>query len=58
MFERYVRYFFAVNLILPLMGSASLLSEDTVEFLSDYNTAIREARASGRPIFLEFRCAP
>ncbi len=29
-----------------------------VEWLDDYDLALAEARRSGRPIFLEFRCSP
>lgn len=32
--------------------------DDTIRFHDNYAEAIREAKATGKPIFLEFRCAP
>jgi hypothetical protein len=31
---------------------------DSILFHDDYKRAIREAKLAGKPIFLEFRCAP
>jgi hypothetical protein len=33
-------------------------NHDKLDWLDDYNAAIKEAKATGKPIFLEFRCAP
>lgn len=33
-------------------------AEDAVTWIQSYDEAISEARRTGRPIFLEFRCAP
>ncbi len=36
--------------------TASPRPQDEVPWLDNYNDAIREAKKSGKPIFLEFRC--
>jgi hypothetical protein len=41
------------SLVLPLFGQ-----EDEINWLENYGEALREARRTGRPIFLEFRCEP
>jgi hypothetical protein len=33
-------------------------AEDKLVWLDNYEAALKEARATGKPIFLEFRCAP
>jgi len=33
-----------------------LAEEDTVEWLGNYKDAIQEAKRTGKPIFLEYRC--
>ena len=55
--------FLAVAAALALAGflsaPASAQSDDgMVEWLDDYGEALAEARRTGKPIFLEFRCAP
>jgi hypothetical protein len=55
--------FLAVAVALALAGllyaPASAQSDDgMVEWLDDYGEALAEARRTGKPIFLEFRCAP
>jgi len=32
--------------------------EDTLPWLDNYKEALREARSTQKPIFLEFRCEP
>ncbi len=32
--------------------------EDGIGWLSNYQEAVRQARETGKPIFLEFRCEP
>ncbi len=32
--------------------------EEMVTWLADYGQALAEARRTGKPIFLEYRCAP
>ena len=31
---------------------------DAVEWLDNYQEALQQARATGKPIFLEYRCEP
>ncbi len=31
---------------------------DTIEWLDNYQAAIQQAKATGKPIFLEYRCEP
>lgn len=33
-------------------------ADDRLVWLDNYEAALKEARATGKPIFLEFRCAP
>lgn len=40
-----------------LLSSAAFASE-TVPWIESYDEALEEARRTGKPIFLEFRCAP
>jgi hypothetical protein len=40
------------------MICASVRGEDSIFFHNDYAEALREAKQTGKPIFLEFRCAP
>ncbi len=42
-------------------ASAGFSAQDggeMIEWLDDYDEALDEARRTGKPIFLEFRCAP
>lgn len=34
------------------------LSNNKLVWLDNYDAALKEAKATGKPIFLEFRCAP
>ena len=43
--------------VLPGLMSASL-AEDEIHWLDNYNEAVREAKRTQKPIFLEFRCEP
>lgn len=56
----FVAAFFTAASTMPVsaMPAKTLADDDAIEFLDDYNAAIKEAKATGRPIFLEFRCAP
>jgi hypothetical protein len=51
-------------LLVVLAGSAGLLAtrllaqNDEINWLENYSDALREARKTGKPIFLEFRCEP
>jgi hypothetical protein len=33
-------------------------ASDRLAWLDNYQAALKQARATGKPIFLEFRCAP
>ncbi len=46
----------AILAISPLGGSAG--AKEAVVWIESYDEALREARRTGKPIFLEFRCAP
>jgi hypothetical protein len=47
-----------VLVLAGVLGTAAgpRLLQDDVEWLDDYDAAIREARRTQKPIFLEFRC--
>ena len=32
--------------------------DDTVDWLNDYKEALAQAKRTGKPIFLEYRCEP
>jgi gluconate kinase len=40
------------------MAGALLADDDGIYWLDNYAEAIQEAKRTGRPIFLEFRCEP
>ncbi len=42
--------------LLMLAGSAE--GREAVTWIESYDEAIEEARRTGKPIFLEYRCAP
>jgi hypothetical protein len=37
-------------------GSPLLAQDDEINWLGDYREAVRQAKATHKPIFLEFRC--
>jgi hypothetical protein len=39
-------------------GALHAQDEETVEWFGDYKQALAEAKRTGKPIFLEFRCEP
>lgn len=42
-----------------LMAPGRLFAEeDTVDWFNNYKDAIAEAKRTGKPIFLEYRCEP
>lgn len=41
-----------------LWAPSTLGAQDTVEWLDSYEAALEEAKRTGKPIFLEFRCSP
>lgn len=43
---------------LSLAGAAQAADEELVTWHDNYKEALREARKTNKPIFLEFRCEP
>ena len=39
-----------------LAGSRLLAQDDEINWLGDYREAVRQAKETHKPIFLEFRC--
>jgi hypothetical protein len=50
----------ALMAVAQIAFAASIHAEEPAEiyFHDDYNKAIRQAKLTRKPIFLEFRCAP
>ena len=48
----------AVGSELMVPTHATAQSDDDIFFHDDYDKALREARRTKKPIFLEFRCEP
>jgi hypothetical protein len=47
------------KVLLCLLLSLPLAAQDeTVDWLNNYKEALDEARRTGKPIFLEYRCEP
>jgi len=44
--------------VVGLLAGRLLAQDDEINWLENYDEAIREARRTGKPIFLEFRCEP
>jgi hypothetical protein len=48
--------------LLPLVAAvcSGMFGQDAdgIHWLSNYQDALKEARATGKPIFLEYRCEP
>jgi hypothetical protein len=48
-----------ILLVGVLWGAGSLAAEDDgLHWIDNYPEAVREAKKSGKPIFLEYRCEP
>jgi hypothetical protein len=41
-----------------VLTQAKNAASDRLVWLDDYQAAIKESKATGKPIFLEFRCGP
>jgi hypothetical protein len=41
---------------LAALGALSSIGQDGIRWLDNYEEARKESRATGKPIFLEFRC--
>jgi hypothetical protein len=40
------------------MGQDATVQDDDIVWLDNYAEAVKTAKATGKPIFLEFRCEP
>jgi hypothetical protein len=49
-------FFFQLACLAAFFGVPVPAQDDSVYWYSDYREALREARQSQKPIFLEFRC--
>ena len=49
---------FVFAFVALLATGPSSIQEETLEWLDDYDEAIALARETGKPLFVEFRCAP
>jgi hypothetical protein len=51
--------FFTTLFLFLLMAPLSRAQDDdTLDWLNNYKEALDEARKTGKPIFLEYRCEP
>ena len=51
----------AIGLIASVAAAAAAgqpADDDTLEWLDDYQAALARAQEAGRPLLVEFRCAP
>ena len=49
-----VLFLFAV----AALAQPKAIDDDEINWRDNYQTALKEARATGKPIFLEYRCEP
>jgi hypothetical protein len=49
-------FLFAAMLVASLTGLRPSAAQDGIPWLDNYQEALRQAKATGKPIFLEFRC--
>jgi len=55
--QKFIRISQAVVTCLLLALAAPLLAQDEgIQWLGNYKEALQEAKRTGKPIFLEFRC--
>ncbi|MAF09884.1 hypothetical protein CMK11_05470 [Candidatus Poribacteria bacterium] len=50
--------FMAAHLTLMATCAIGLAQEPEIEWINNYPAAIARAEATGKPLFLEFRCVP
>ncbi len=50
--------FTATYLALMGVGLVALAAEPEIHWINNYRAAIAEAKATGKPLFVEFRCVP
>lgn len=53
-----IRLFALPFLIATLLTPTIAFAEEAVGWITSYEEAVEEARRTGKPIFLEFRCGP
>ena len=53
-----VRWLCSAALALAALAHIPARAEQAVTWIESYDEALAEARRTGKPIFLEFRCAP
>lgn len=54
--QRRVCFLYAIFLFVAGGIAGPLLAQDEIPWLDNYSEAIREAKRTQKPIFLEFRC--
>ena len=52
------RFLLACLVLLALLMPVATRGKEAVTWIESYDEALAEARRTGKPIFLEFRCAP
>jgi hypothetical protein len=45
-----------LGLFLLLAGAGAAAQDDAIQWLGSYRDAVQQAKASHKPIFVEFRC--
>ena len=55
-FKQYLNVFIALASALVAVGGSLSAEDNGIEWLGDYRAALRQARETGKPIFVEFRC--
>ena len=53
-----MRKLMLLSLFLSLIAALPAQEVDSVDWLDNYSEAVKVARATGKPIFLEYRCEP
>lgn len=51
-------FFLPVILALAAAPLAAQQDDDSLTWLDNYQEALKESKATGKPIFLEYRCEP
>ena len=53
-----MKFVIAISLLSLAAIAQSKPGEDEIVWLDNYQAALKAARATGKPIFLEYRCEP
>jgi|AP95_1055475.scaffolds.fasta_scaffold703728_1 hypothetical protein len=51
-------HFIPVHMAMLAICVSSLAQEPEIDWIDNYPAAIAEAKATGKPLFVEFRCVP